>query len=105
MHSSMYGVGLHFIRPQSTPAMPSLDVFDVRINLNIFTWFMTMVHTHIVILTIFARLLSPYMGAHLNKWHEHLEQCKADFMQHRAHWQPRIDEYMKGEGKLSEYVY
>lgn len=105
MHSSMYGVGLHFIHPQSKPNMPSLDVFDVRINLNVFTWFMIMIRTHTVMLTIFERLLAPYMGVHLDEWHEQLERCKARYVQHQVQWQPRLDEYMKGEGKLSQYSY
>jgi hypothetical protein len=106
MHCSMYGVAIHFLHRDSHADKASIDFFDVRIKLNVFTWFMIVIRTHIIMLTILGRLLKPHMvSTHRIWWHEQLDLCKANYVQHQNRWQPKVDEYMKGEGQTSEYVY
>lgn len=103
MHSSIYGLATHFAHPRRAPGTLSIDVFDVRIYLNVLTTFMIAVYHHIVMLKVYERLLNPFIGKRLEEWVARLNDVQVRYDTHNERWKPEIERYK--DGRLGTRLY
>ena len=101
MHSGIYGAAHHLSRPRRNAPGRSIDGFDVGTEGKLVTVFFVSVFSHMTILRVFERLLSPYAGSRISQWTEHLGALEGQYTTRHKEWMPVVKaegERLKAEG-------
>jgi hypothetical protein len=91
MHGSIRAVALFFFRPSTTDPILNIGTFDITSEGLLVAYFLSLIHCHLIILTVFGRILTPYIPK-IALWSEQLDQAKGFFEQARAYWGPFVAE-------------